>query len=229
VIVVGSDTTYGYTFRWNPAGTDANLVSDGADETLTDSTTGQTRNWHYPSFGQCWGCHRNGWSDLANTRRNDRYRILGFTAAQLVQPSLLAEKGVFDPADVAKLPATIPRPSDTSKTLEERAYAYLAANCSPCHHENASYAGGGETWLATYGAGDLSARHLDRQANVYPMTLRLGIPAGKLIARGDPSHSILLARIKSNDPDLRMPPIARNVVDDAGAALIEQWIAAMPP
>jgi uncharacterized repeat protein (TIGR03806 family) len=229
VMVVGTDTTYGYTFRWNTAGTDANLVSDGADETLTDSVTGKARNWHYPSFGQCWGCHRNGWSDLGNTLRNDRYRILGFTAEQLVQPSVLAGKGVFDPADLAKLPTAIPRPSDTARTLEERAYAYLAANCSPCHHENASYTGGGETWLATYGAGSLAARHLDRQANNYPMTQRLGIPGGKLIAPGDPSHSVLLARIASNDPDLRMPPIARNVVDDAGKALLEQWIASLTP
>ncbi|HSO36591.1 MAG TPA: PQQ-dependent sugar dehydrogenase, partial [Labilithrix sp.] len=229
VMVVGNDTTYGYTFRWNAAGTDATLVSDGADEKLTDAVTGESRNWHYPGFGQCWSCHRNGWNDLANTQRNERYRILGFTAEQLVQPSELAKKGVFDPADLARLPAALPSPTDTSKTLEQRAYAYLASNCSPCHHENASYTGGGETWLASYGAGDLAARHLDQRASNYPMTVRLGIPAGRLVAPGDPSHSLLLARITSNDPDLRMPPVARNVVDKAGASLVEQWIASLAP
>jgi hypothetical protein len=30
--------------------------------------------------------------------------------------------------------------------------------------------------------------------------------------------------MKSNDPDLRMPPLARNVVDTDGTALIEAWI-----
>jgi len=229
VMVVGSDTTYGYTFRWNAAGTDADLVTDGADEKLTDSVTGQSRNWHYPSFGQCWGCHRNGWGDLANTQRNDKYRILGFTADQVVGREVLAQKGVFELADVANIGPAIPSPADASKTLEERAHAYLAANCAPCHHENASYVGGGETWLANYGAGDLAARHLAGTANNYPMTVRLGIPGGKLVAPGDPSHSILLARIKSNDVDLRMPPIARNVVDEAGAALIEQWITSLTP
>ena len=229
VMVVGSDTTYGYTFRWNAAGTDANLVSDGADETLVDSATGESRNWHYPSFGQCWGCHRNGWNDVFNTQRTDKYRILGFTAEQLSGRSALASKGVFDPADLAKMPPMIPSPSDATKTLEERAFAYLAANCSPCHHENGSYVGGGETWLAGYGAGTLAARHLDQTANNYPMTVRLGIPGGKLVAPGNPGQSVLLARIKSNDPDLRMPPIARNVVDATGAAIIEQWIASMTP
>ena len=56
------------------------------------------------------------------------------------------------------------------------------------------------------------------------MTVRIGIPGGRLVARGDAADSVLLARIKSNDPDLRMPPIARNVVDQEGAALIEAWI-----
>ena len=224
VMVVGSDTTYGYTFRWNAAGTDATRVSEGADETLTDTATGKTQSWHYPSFGQCWGCHRNGWNDLANTERTDAYRILGFTTPQLGgQRASLVEKGVLDPA-IAAPAVAMPSPADTNKTIEERAFAYLDANCAPCHHENAGYTGGGQTWIASYGAGTIGARLLDRTANNYPMTIRLGIPGGQLVAPRDPAKSVLLARIKSNDPDLRMPPLARNVVDEAGAAVIEAWI-----
>ena len=59
-------------FRWRPDGSDADIVRDGEDQTLTDST-GATRDWHYPSPGQCWGCHRNGWEDQANTIRNEKY------------------------------------------------------------------------------------------------------------------------------------------------------------
>ena len=240
VMIVGDTTTWGYTFRWNAAGTDAVLVSEPADETITDMTTGNTRNWHFMGFGQCWGCHR----DDANTDalyKKDKYRILGFSAAQLgvVQNGVdqritLANQGVFDPADVAKMPPVIPSPSDTTQTAETRAFAYLAANCSPCHHEGASYTGGGQTWLATYGAGNITARGLDQDTNNYPMSLRLanetGVPqlaAGKLVVPGQPSQSILLQRIKSNNPDLRMPPIARNVVDDNGAAIIQAWIQGM--
>ncbi|MDB4946623.1 MAG: hypothetical protein JWP97_6157 [Labilithrix sp.] len=230
VMVVGTETTYGYTFRWNAAGTDADLVSEGTDETITDESTGQTRNWHYPSFGQCWSCHRDDARQGAEYQK-DRWRILGFTGPQLseAQRTFLTGKGVIDAAEVAKLPPVIASPTDATKTAEERAYAYLAANCSPCHHEGASYTGGGDTWVATVGGGNLAARHLDQAANNYPMTVRLGIPNGKLVAPGDPGKSVLLARIKSNDPDLRMPPIARNVVDDQGAAILEAWIAGMAP
>lgn len=227
VMVVGTETTYGYTFRWNKEGTDAILVTEGTDEVLTDTRTGAYQTWHFPSFGQCWECHRNGFEDDANEKRNDRYRILGFTGAQIVDRSALVARGVLDPADAGKLGALLPSPKDTSRTLEERAHAYLASNCGPCHHEHGSYEGGGETWLAGFGAGDLSARHLDQEAANVPMTLRLGLPNGTLVVPGDPARSVLFARIKTNDPDLRMPPLARSVVDAEGAALIEAWIAGM--
>lgn len=235
VMVVGNDTTYGYTFRWRADGSDAFLVTEPADETLTDSTTGTSQNWHFPSFGQCWECHRNGYEDVDNTKRNDGYRILGFVGAQIggsitvdgathEQRTFLADKGVFDPAIVASLPEPIVNPSDTSKPLEDRAFAYLAANCSPCHHENGSYTGGGQTWIATWGAGDLGARLLDQEVKNYAMSVRLGLPGNPLVVPGDPDQSVLFARIKTNDPDLRMPPLARNVADPTGVALIREWI-----
>lgn len=36
-----------------------------------------------------------------------------------------------------------------------------------------------------------------------------------------------MARVKSNEPDLRMPPLGRNVVDEEGARLLEQWIGSL--
>lgn len=235
IMMVGDTTTWGYTFRWNAANTDATMNTEPTDETLTDQPSGATRNWHYPSFGQCWNCHR----DDANTGTayiKDKWRILGFTAEQLGvmvngvdQRMALAGKGVFDPADVAMMPAVIPNPSDTTQTAETRAFAYLAANCSPCHHEGASYLGGGQTWLATWGAGDYNARGLNQQANNYPMSHRLGLPGGNLVVAGQPDKSVLLQRIISNDPDLRMPPIARNVTDPTGVAVVTAWIQQLTP
>ena len=143
----------------------------------------------------------------------------------------LAAKGVFD-ATVTPV-AALPSPSDTTQTLGARAYAYLSANCSQCHHEYAMYTGGGPTWNAAYGAGSLAARGLNVTANNYPMTLKLanvlGRPAlvnGTLVVPGQPDESVLLGRVEANDQDVRMPPIARNVVDTEGAALLRAWIAA---
>lgn len=235
VMVVGNDTTYGYTFRWRPDGSDADLVPDEQDETLTDDTTKQPRNWHYPSPGQCWGCHRNGFDDDENSLRNDKYRILGFTPMQLgSQVTDLAAKGIFDNTVTAVAP--LPAPTDTTQSLGGRAYAYLSANCSPCHHEYANYTGGGQTWVATFGAGGLDARHLTDTVHNYPMSVRLAnvlqrpnLVNGQLIVPGAPDSSVLMGRIDANDPDVRMPPIARNIVDPTGAALIREWILAGAP
>lgn len=217
VLVVGNETTYGVTYRWNAQGTDADLVLEDADETIRDANTGQTRNWHFPSFGQCWSCHR---SDA---------RVLGFTGRQLGTQQLqaFATKGYVDAAAISKIPPALTRPSDTSASLEARATAYLAANCSGCHHEGASYLGGGQTWRAEPDVplgerGLVGAPHHND-----PMATGLGIPNAPLIDPGKPENSVLLGRIKTNNPDLRMPPLARNVVDQEGAALIEQWIRSL--
>jgi hypothetical protein len=60
------------------------------------------------------------------------------------------------------------------------------------------------------------------------MARALGLISAPLVDPGHPENSILLARVKSNNPDLRMPPLARNAVDVAGALLLEQWIQALP-
>jgi glucose/arabinose dehydrogenase len=217
VIVVGEKATYGLTYKWNAAQNDGDLVTEPTDEMI-----GQ-QNWHYPNFGECWSCHRSD------------NRILGFTPMQLnlvradgkKQLDELAAIGIFDATKISTFPDGLPKPSDTTKTLEERALAYLAANCSGCHHEGNSFTGGDQTWHAEPGVpldqrGLIGAPHHN-----YPMAKALGLEGAPLIDPGNPANSILLGRIKSTDERTRMPPIARQVVDPDGAALIEAWIAGM--
>jgi glucose/arabinose dehydrogenase len=217
VMVVGTEETYGLTYRWNVEGTDAELVREPAREVLAGST------WNYPGFGQCWACHRA------------ENRVLGFTPRQLnltladgrSQLEVLAERGVFSAAAIATMPQGIARPTDTTASLEARAEAYLAANCSSCHHPGASYLGGGETWNALPGV-PLSARGLvGAQHHNGPMARALGLPSAPLIDPGEPANSLLLARMKSNNADLRMPPLGHELVDAQGVALIEAWIEAL--
>lgn len=217
VMVVGSDTTYGLTYRWNAQGTDAELLYGGSDEEIVDDATGQTRHWHIPSSGQCWSCHRT------------ENRILGFTGRQLAidtseQVEWLAERGVFVPASLATLPARLVRPADTTASLDERASAYLAANCSSCHHPGASFLGGEDTWNALPGVSFWNRGLAGMPHHNPPMAERFGLKDAPLVDPGNPEGSILMARIKSTDPDLRMPPLGRNMVDDDGARLIEEWI-----
>jgi len=61
------------------------------------------------------------------------------------------------------------------------------------------------------------------------MAKALDLRFSPLVDPGRPETSILLARVKTNDPDLRMPPLARNMVDRDGAAVLEAWIRSLQP
>src|SRR5262249_10321562 len=114
IMVVGSEATYGLSYRWNREGTDADLVVEPDDETIVDAVSGEARNLHFPSFGQCWSCHRA------------ENRTLGFTAGQLRgespgsvdQLTRLAELGVIDAKVAAKLPRGLASPGDTTASLD---------------------------------------------------------------------------------------------------------------
>lgn len=224
VLVVTDKTTYGLTYRWNAAGTDGELVREPTDEPIEDTAASATRSWHYPNFGQCWSCHR------------EKNRVLGFTSRQLSrtradggkQLDALVGLGVFDGSTVATFAEELTKPTDGSATLEARAMAYLAANCSSCHRTGNSFLGGGQTWNALPGLpldqrGLVGAPHHND-----PMAERLGLAGAPLVDPGHPEHSVLLARMKSTDEKLRMPPLGRNMVDPIGVSVVEQWIASLP-
>src|SRR5947208_15969424 len=50
---------YGYSYLWNPAGTDANLLDSALDVAYTVKTAAGERvqNWHFPSRAECMVCH----------------------------------------------------------------------------------------------------------------------------------------------------------------------------
>src|SRR5690606_36182005 len=137
----------GLTYRWNKEGTDADLVLEPTDEGIEDEAGQRSAAWHFPSFGQCWACHRA------------ENRVLGFTSRQLArtteagedQLAELVARGVLSAGAGAGLAPPLARPSDEGASIEERASAYLAANCSSCHHPEASFLGGEPTWNANAG------------------------------------------------------------------------------
>lgn len=225
VLVIGTESTYGVTYRWNAAGTDADLVIEAAEERIADTDPKEDRTWHFPSFGECWSCHRA------------ENRVLGFRGEQLNfttdggtnQLSELASGGVFDTTSIASAPAPLASPSDPSASVEARATAVLAANCWSCHHPGASYLGGEETWNAAPGVLLENRGLVNKPHHNRPVAEALGIPNAPLISPGNPANSVLLQRMKHTaDPDLRMPPVLRSRVDAIGVAAVEAWIHSIP-
>lgn len=228
VLVVGDPgIVYGVTYRWNAAGTDADLLTESVDENIVDAVNpAESVSWHFPSFGDCLACHRT-----ENTTTQPFLRVLGFRGEQLNfdlngenQLTTLVNAGIFSAAGVAAAPAPLADPSDPAAPIGDRAIAYLASNCSPCHHPGASFLGGGDTWNANPVVGGNRGILGVTTFNNYPMQQVLGLAGRPLVNPGNADQSVLIGRIRTTDEDVRMPPIGRSKVDPVGNAVLTQWV-----
>lgn len=203
------------TYLWNDEQTDA-VVSGGNVDVPVRFVDAQgatrTQAFHVPGTSQCGTCHDDRTLGL-RTRQMDRLSIepgveatqierlleLGYLAAQPAPRSRLAEP--FGDAP-----------------LGERARSYLDGNCGHCHAPGREAAGTEVYW--DYG-------HTDGALPLCKPSLAIG-DAEHVIFPGSPARSTLVARMRSNEPFLRMPLGPNHLVDERGLLLLEAWIAAMP-
>ena len=212
-------STYGFTYRWRPDNSDADLLPDSLTTSIPASAHAASSQWYFPSPQDCRTCH----TPAAGL-------ILGVTARQLNRPfgpngenQLLTwqRDGLFS-RDTPKLdPAHLPRlapADDTSRTIEDRARSYLDANCSNCHRPG----GVAGNFDARFDTPLASQKLIDG-----PVLINLGIDHARVIAPADPWRSVLLARVETLE-GTKMPPLGHLTLDHAGTALLREWIAALP-
>jgi mono/diheme cytochrome c family protein len=105
---------------------------------------------------------------------------------------------------------------DGKAPLEQRARAYLHANCSMCHTPDGPTPVDLDLRFNT----PLAQTHL---CGVPPSAGDLGAAQAQRLTPGDPNLSIVSLRLRAHGRD-HMPPIGPQLVDDTGAALIDSWI-----
>jgi hypothetical protein len=101
---------------------------------------------------------------------------------------------------------------------------YLHGNCGHCHNDAALPAL--ELSLAQH-ATDVKASAARTYATLIGRASRFrprGAANPQRVVPGQPAQSVLVTRMKSNDPLTRMPPLGVSVVDAGGVALISRWI-----
>jgi hypothetical protein len=47
------------------------------------------------------------------------------------------------------------------------------------------------------------------------------------VVPGNPEESIMICRMESEEPKVRMPPVGRNLQDEPGLRLIREWIESL--
>ncbi|MBX7194332.1 MAG: hypothetical protein K1X94_19915 [Sandaracinaceae bacterium] len=214
-----------YVYLWNDDASDAQLTRIGARIPITFTDLHgetQTINYRVPSTTQCGNCH-GGQGDVAplGPRVEQLDRDHDYGAGPENQLDHLVELGWMVSRPSGPLPFV--DPMDEAAPLEDRARSYLHANCAHCHRQE--------------GAADQSGLWFDIAQTD---EARLGfckIPAaagrgtgGRSVDiwPGDPDRSILLFRMESTEPGIKMPELPAVLVHEEGVALMREWIASLP-
>ena len=224
-VLVKTDTgSYGVSYRWNEAQTEATLVEDAGvefDIAIDDHGTPHTQRWQIPGRSSCLTCHtpQAGHALSFNTRQlNQNFTINSFAGNQL---DLLSAHNFLTntPAPVATLARHV-RP-DEDFPLELRARSYFAVNCAYCHQTGGSVSG---FW-------DGRAHLTLEQTGLINGTAENpgGSSLNRYIVPGDTAHSIVLSRMAGTNNFGRMPPLATSETDPADIQLITDWINANRP
>jgi len=224
-LVKTEDDFYGVSYRWNEAGTEADLVDTAGEDfdlTITEGGSMHTQTWRIPSRGDCRVCHTNDNEVMLgfNTRQLNLDGSLSGGSGNFIQQ--LKEAGYLSsptglPTDYASLPK-YHTPDDTSVDLEERVRSYLAVNCSYCHYEGGTVAP--NTWSGEPHLTIEETNLLHGEGEGFAVV----DPTDRFVIPGNTTKSMILSLASASNGYGRMPPLATDIVDSEGVALLTDWI-----
>lgn len=214
-------------YVWNEAGTAATLAPrEGMSLSVPMAPQGR---YSIPAEDDCRACHEGA-----------AVPVLGFSALQLssdrdpLAPHSEAHTGISVADFVARglirnAPAALiddpPRIAATSP-VERAALGYLHGNCAHCHNDSGAPAP--VDLVLAQRAGDTASTQRVLRSMIDGAVRFRGHGLGNdapLIAAGNPQSSVLIARMRSRNPNTQMPPIGTQTADIEALALIERWIA----
>ena len=212
------------TYQWNDEGTDAQLLDERKTVEFTVQEAGGSKviEYLFPEHDDCVICHGKAIDDVLGPKTGQLNRERDYDGIVANQLTAMAEIDLFaleagDEIDPVAEP-TMASPQLERGTLEERARAYLDANCAHCHRPS-GYASSSDHGLDLRYQVALEDSGLCDPMRAFPQWAGMA-----RVAPGDPDGSGLLQRFLL-DTVLRMPSTATSVVDPLGASLLRDWIS----
>lgn len=216
----------GFSYQWNAEGTDAVLLAGSATQEFTVADPAApggsyVHSYYFPSRVECSICHTDAAGQVLGMRTAQLNGDYQYGSTRDNQLRSLNHIGLFT-QDIGAVQAAWPRlarPLGPGAELEQRARAYLDANCSHCHRPEGTGRGALDLRQAT----PLAATGL---LEALPEAGDLGVAGARLLQPGSPDSSVLYLRLLDRGR-FRMPPLASARVDEQGADLIRGWITAL--
>ena len=193
-------------FVWSADGRDADFAPDGAED------AGGTDH-DVPDPRACWDCHRG-----------QPGAVLGLGALQLSHDG---GAGLARLADAGLLSSPPDGPfAPPGEGAVQAALGYLHANCGHCHNPRGSARIDTDMDLQLSVSDATPADTMTYRSTV-GVELQYWMEDGFAlrVAPGEPDASGLLHRMSVRDTQAGMPPIATELVDEDGVALVRAWIA----
>jgi glucose/arabinose dehydrogenase/mono/diheme cytochrome c family protein/regulation of enolase protein 1 (concanavalin A-like superfamily) len=181
--------------------------------------------WYFPGRADCMQCHTQAAGGVLGmkSRQNNFDRLFPETGVIDNQLRAWNHVGLFTPTiDEASIPGllrSVPLDHPTA-SLEERVRSYIDSNCASCHRPggvNAFWDARLDTPLESSGIINGTVQNL------------LGVAGSRVVAPQDLPRSILHRRMGTATEPYRMPPLGKNVVDQAGVAAVAAWISSLTP
>jgi uncharacterized repeat protein (TIGR03806 family) len=216
---------YGVVYKWRADGSDADLLGASVTENIQVKSAGgevHEQAWYYPSRQDCLTCHTPGAGGVLGVKTRQLNRP--FTYPSGVTDNELRtwnHLGLFAPAfKDEELPkfAALAAADDATRSLQDRARSYLDANCAQCHRPGGTVANFDARYDTPVG---------DQALIDGPVLIDQGIDRPRVISPHDIWRSIAYMRIDTVG-DIRMPPLARETIDQKGVQLLGEWINSMP-
>jgi len=216
-------------YIWNAEQTEAFLEVAGASlpvSWMDHNGKKQAIEYLAPNLNQCKGCHSF----------DGQFVPIGISARQLNREEngenqllvwqnsgLLSLPDDFDPSTAPRLSDyRIHRSPNQDPGTSSAARAYPDGNCAHCHNPHGPASSSG--MFLEYDQMDPERLGVDKPpvaAGRGSGNRRFGIVPGK------PNESILIFRMESDDPGIRMPELGRQLQHREGLELIRQWIREM--
>ena len=215
-------------YIWNDEQTEAFFSLDGATKPIqVILESGETVSFDYkvPPESQCFTCHKvNGIASPNGPKPQNLNADLEYQDGIMNQLMKWVDEGYLSP-DYPQEIETVVDWEDETQNLELRVRAYLDANCSHCHMDDAhcSYRSIRLDWNSTDRPESLGiCEQYDEFIPDQPVL-------DYTIDAGDANASMLIYRIRSTQENIQMPLLGKSLVHEEGLELMIEYVNSLPP